>query len=129
MGIARRKAGTVVTCPTCSGQVVVPAPEPSTAQAGSSDPDKPALFEHQDFDQIFGQGANEPRKVMASAAPVESVVPASPVSSAELDALPKPVRLPGIYLAPLTATLCIIFFLILLAIAFLGGYFLGTAAS
>jgi hypothetical protein len=42
-----------------------------------------------------------------------------------MDILPTPVRLPGIYLAPLTATLCIIFFLILLAIAFLSGYFLG----
>ena len=29
MGIARRKAGTVVSCPTCQGQVVVPSPSPS----------------------------------------------------------------------------------------------------
>src|SRR5207253_599174 len=27
MGIARRKAGTVVRCPKCAGQVVVPHPE------------------------------------------------------------------------------------------------------
>src|SRR2546421_13129859 len=33
MGIARRKAGTVVRCPTCSGQVVVPDPG-TAAEAG-----------------------------------------------------------------------------------------------
>src|SRR5437588_259507 len=32
MGNAHRKAGTVVRCPTCSGQVVVPNPEPGTEE-------------------------------------------------------------------------------------------------
>jgi DNA-directed RNA polymerase subunit RPC12/RpoP len=31
MGIARRKAGTVVRCPKCAGQVVVPDPEEDDA--------------------------------------------------------------------------------------------------
>lgn len=31
MGIATRKAGTVVTCPKCAGQVVVPTPDPAQA--------------------------------------------------------------------------------------------------
>lgn len=54
MGIARRKAGTVVSCPTCHGQVVVPTP----SQAPGSDVhekmgDQPVaanVFERQDFD-------------------------------------------------------------------------------
>jgi hypothetical protein len=38
LGIARRKAGTVVKCPNCAGQVIVPAPE---AEDDSSDPESP----------------------------------------------------------------------------------------
>src|SRR5262249_32266945 len=34
MGIARRKAGTVVRCPRCAGQVIVPDPGPEAADAG-----------------------------------------------------------------------------------------------
>src|ERR1051325_10850643 len=37
LGIARRKAGTVVKCPNCAGQVIVPAPE----QADDSDAEAP----------------------------------------------------------------------------------------
>jgi hypothetical protein len=61
MGIARRKAGTVVRCPTCSGQVVVPDPDGAPAE------DKPAagaprqgLFERSDFDQVFDVPGDRP---------------------------------------------------------------------
>jgi hypothetical protein len=55
MGIARRKAGTVVSCPTCQGQVVVPTPEPAIqpvplpppAEAGGPSGN---VFERHDFD-------------------------------------------------------------------------------
>jgi hypothetical protein len=56
MGIARRKAGTVVRCPTCGGQVVVPTPEPPIQPVqlppapGNGPPPPPNLFEQQDFD-------------------------------------------------------------------------------
>src|SRR5204862_5290906 len=45
MGISRRKAGTVVRCPTCSGQVVVP-PENEPAAPLPAGPSKggPDLF-------------------------------------------------------------------------------------
>src|SRR5436190_822786 len=37
LGIARRKAGTVVKCPNCAGQLIVPAPErKEPALAGKS---------------------------------------------------------------------------------------------
>jgi len=44
LGIARRKAGTVVKCPNCSGQLIVPPPEADdlddkTASAGEPEPD------------------------------------------------------------------------------------------
>jgi hypothetical protein len=39
LGIARRKAGTVVKCPNCSGQVIVPSPEEGADE--SADPEDP----------------------------------------------------------------------------------------
>jgi phage FluMu protein Com len=62
MGIARRKAGAVVTCPACKGQIVVPAPDAAALQLPFPQPEAaqpvPALsgniFENQDFDaQVF----------------------------------------------------------------------------
>src|SRR3954467_5764234 len=52
MGIARRKSGTVVRCPTCSGQVVVPNPDlesPPPQKEGEA----PNLFERSDFDDVL----------------------------------------------------------------------------
>src|SRR5258708_573805 len=47
MGIARRKAGTVVSCPMCHGQVVVPTPQ---TPAEADDEPGGNVFERQDFD-------------------------------------------------------------------------------
>jgi DNA-directed RNA polymerase subunit RPC12/RpoP len=49
MGISRKKAGSVVSCPTCSGKVVVPAAEPAPENAPAKPPE-PSPFERQDFD-------------------------------------------------------------------------------
>lgn len=64
MGIARRKSGTVVRCPTCSGQVVVPDPD---VPAQGAPVEKPApgaprqgLFERSDFDQVFDGSGERP---------------------------------------------------------------------
>src|SRR3954468_21726256 len=56
MGIARRKAGTVVRCPTCAGQVIVPTPgpavpEPPRPNKAPKPPGGPALLEQGDFDK------------------------------------------------------------------------------
>src|SRR5581483_5150986 len=56
LGIARRKAGTVVRCPTCSGQVIVPQPEDAEF-ADPEPPQKPHLFERADFDEVFNPNA------------------------------------------------------------------------
>ncbi len=143
MGIARRKAGTVVKCPTCNGQVVVPAGDASTAQAGTSaeHPAANVLFERQDFDQLFGPAGGEPRQVKESSVPKKLAEPDAPAPvtvgesplSLDVDLVPAPttppraVRPPGIHLSPLAALLCGLFILILLAVAFLIGYFVGTA--
>src|SRR5262249_24555691 len=72
MGIARRKAGTVVRCPTCSGQVVVPdpgtagEPEPEPEPVQGMEP-QPALFERSDFDEVFDVPLERPAATMPSA--------------------------------------------------------------
>src|SRR5215831_13122157 len=69
MGIARRKAGTVVRCPRCAGQVIVPDPGPEAVDA----PPAPG--------ESNGPGAEPPR-------PVPSVPSAPPL-------VPPPAPPPG----------------------------------
>jgi len=73
MGITRRKAGTVVSCPTCQGQVVVPSPDPGLEPVPlpSPSPLEPQgqasnVFERQDFDP----GLFNPNPVPAAAPPM-----------------------------------------------------------
>jgi hypothetical protein len=77
MGIARRKAGTVVRCPSCSGQVVVPNPsaektekpqEPASPRPGAV----PELFERSNFDELFDDAAGGKR---SAARPATAAAP------------------------------------------------------
>src|SRR5256714_8815879 len=72
MGLARRKAGTVVRCPTCSGQVVVPDPG-TAAEAGPSPGPGNPLFEGSDFDQLFDLSAprEQPAATVGGSSPEE----------------------------------------------------------
>ena len=58
MGIARRKSGTVVRCPNCAGQVVVPRPDGANldepGEAKPAHPGQPLFFEENDFDEALG---------------------------------------------------------------------------
>ena len=77
MGISRRKAGTVVRCPSCSGQVVVPNPsaEPTEKPHEGASPKaaaQPELFERSNFDELFDDaagGKRSPARQVAAAAP------------------------------------------------------------
>jgi len=77
MGIARRKAGTVVRCPRCAGQVIVPDPGPDAAKAtngpGPEPPpaaaNGPGLFEQSDFEKLFEPGPSVPPPVPVPAPP------------------------------------------------------------
>src|SRR5207237_473885 len=103
LGIARRKAGTVVRCPTCAGQVVVP-----TVDAGGDDEDKAKspgdapLFERSDLDDLFNepqvQPEEKPRAAGAGTAAPPAPRPKTPAPAdedpwsthAEPEARPKP---------------------------------------
>src|SRR5437016_186566 len=52
LGIARRKVGTVVRCPTCAGQVVVPDHDAEGLDKIDDSGNQP-LFERDDFDALF----------------------------------------------------------------------------
>src|SRR5262249_54522624 len=81
MGIAHRKAGTVVRCPTCAGQVIVPHP----TEAGNPRPDQPGderkrlVFERSDFDELFrpDKGGRPPKAMTSEGAGEPAALPSS----------------------------------------------------
>jgi len=59
MGIGRRKAGTIVRCPRCAGEVIVPAAQAVPSAAG---PGVNPLFEQDDFAQELAELQPIPEK-------------------------------------------------------------------
>lgn len=152
MGIARRKAGQVVHCPTCSGQVVVPNPEEEEAQVpvpaeaqtmeSSASGQKPNLLENDDFDKIFEESPSAPPPQPAQAPipkpapmPEPSHTAASsphPVPQYDVEQVDPNALVPmnpegqaGIFLSPARATILTIVGIILLAVAFGAGVLVG----
>lgn len=151
MGIARRKAGTVVKCPNCNGQVVVPIEEgvegPESPPPGTQQP----LFERSDIDEVLGgkrvpappvpePAAAAPPKGPGAFPPSFQPVPAKPsrpketaggalpVPGQQLDFpanLPMPATPPGIVMSPTMATLLSVAVVIALALAFTAGLIVG----
>jgi hypothetical protein len=148
LGIARRKAGTVVRCPTCAGQVVVPAGDAAVED------DKPhanqPLFERSDFDELFNNpvaaGAGAPSQATGGTAAGTAAPPAphprpgdawgthaDPDVEVEplgvprggvpaFEPLPRP---PGIFLTPVRATILTVVIVVGLAVAFAAGLLVG----
>src|SRR5262245_58484860 len=113
LGIARRKAGQVVRCPTCAGQVVVPSPEEvgdeGNAEAGARPAPGAPAFERSDFDEIFQPPAAPPPPPPPvtegpGRAPLDH--PVEPLEPLPLPAAPPPAVSPppGIVLSPAKAT-------------------------
>lgn len=153
MGIARRKAGTVVRCPTCAGQVVVPNPDGAGTEKAPSESEAP-LFERSDFEKVFDSAAGAKQLIEAAPSP-RRTMPASPpppVEPPEVPAAPEvkfnrsepdvaaeqvnpagpfpaPVQQtstrPGIWLSPAMATLLSVVAVVALALAFAAGLLVG----
>ncbi len=137
MGIARRKAGTVVRCPKCAGQVIVPAPVPELVPAEPAGAPGPALFEESDFDQLFE--ASPPLVPSPPVQPLPPVVnplprpaaPPPPLAGAGFDV--QPVNLspaanyqtPGIFLTPVKLTILCVAVVVLLGLSFFLGLLVG----
>ncbi|MBI1830297.1 MAG: hypothetical protein HYR84_02465 [Planctomycetes bacterium] len=116
MGISRRKAGQVVRCPKCAGEIIVPVPEGMEASEPPppppAPPPAPAVFEDKDFDQAFKvPGAVE--------APAVNMTPPPPPMPAPLTPPPAPARL-GLFvpLGMLLLSLAIIVLLLILMFVF-----------
>jgi DNA-directed RNA polymerase subunit RPC12/RpoP len=131
MGIARRKAGQAVRCPTCSGQVIVPKvdEEPEEAPAAPERDGGAALFEKSDFDkELFDSrpsvqvGSARPGG-FASVPPVVAAPPAPPLAPAQIP----PLAPQGILLTPGKATVLAVLFVLLLGAAFFAGMLAGRS--
>jgi DNA-directed RNA polymerase subunit RPC12/RpoP len=116
MAIARRKAGTVVRCPTCSGQVVVPHVEssnqPPAAPPGSTGG---ATLEGNDFNQLFKMPVSGPSGSSFEGGPPPFLTP---------DQSDR-YRPAGILLTPAKGLLLVLIIAVLLGLAFLGGFLAG----
>jgi hypothetical protein len=143
LGIARRKAGTLVNCPTCRRALLVPmedqepapAPAPQPAAAPGPSP-QGALFERDDFDALL----RPPPSLAVDAPPRHnghSPVPAPPRTApppnysaqgpswqpaSESQPAPSPV---GLVLSPARATILTVVVILCLAVAFGAGLLVG----
>jgi hypothetical protein len=64
LGIARRKAGSRVECPTCHARVLVPPTDTGATAPSGEEP----LFERSDFDKVLQVPADEAPSVLANLA-------------------------------------------------------------
>lgn len=154
MGIATRKAGKVITCPKCAGQVVVPKPDPDSI------PDEPApedavpkspheLLEDEELAHLLEMSQEESGQnavAIPTAAKAHSSVASRPSKPHERTVRGHDVTLkngehrtePTQVLAPATSGFFIpmpIFYLLnaaaifLLAMTFFAGYWMGRSSA
>jgi hypothetical protein len=125
MGIATRKAGTVVRCPTCGGQVIVP--HPGAAQPAEQSLQKVGgVFEQTDFDKVLqGPGGSVPPKAAGSS----GNLPAGPLPGVDVEpmSLADGLAVPGGFSFAKFLLVTIVLF-VLLGLAFLAGFLVGRSS-
>lgn len=147
MGIARRKAGTIVNCPKCQGQVIVPNPEGEEESVQTDSENKQEnVFEQDDFDNVL-----QPAPVTAPTpmpGPGPAPQPAAPPNAGGQVAIKEPparttapvwTGLPqqadagllprGLFLTPGLLTLISVLVVLLLGLAFFLGLLLGKSST
>jgi hypothetical protein len=146
LGISRRKAGTVVRCPTCAGQVVVPGSDGDVADSSPS-PSNPLIFERNDFEDLFNtEGAVplEKKESLATAAEAPAALPTAtnppsgawgthpepPYDVERINPTPRlaaaePLPQAGLFLSSRNATLLAVAIAVLLALSFAAGLLVG----
>ena len=146
LGIARRKAGQVVRCPTCAGQVVVPSPDEvpdeENVEAGAPSAPSPPVFERSDFDEVFhAPSAPAPAPPLpitegpghgSAAYDVEPFDPGPlppPAAPRPAPLLPAPAFNPpqGLVLSPAKATVLTVVWIVSVAVAFGVGLLVGLS--
>lgn len=134
LGIARRKAGTVVSCPQCKVNVTVPkgslteektvpvgaiAPVPVSANGSKPKAETP-LFERTDFEALLDPAAKAAARAVLAPPPqmpvaVQQVPQAIAVDEADVVLLPKT-----------NLTLIAVVMVVLIGLAFAAGYLLAA---
>ncbi len=136
LGIARRKAGSPVKCPTCRNEVLVPledeAPAPPPMEP-SPPPPAPNVFDREDFDDLLAGGTTRGGGGVAAPAPPVTRPPAAPAQSpanswSQHQAAPSTPPATGLVLSPGRATLLAVVFVLLLAVSFVAGLLVGRFA-
>ena len=133
IGIARRKAGSMVRCPACRREIAVPTDaEDDSPPVFPPTPARQDLFDRDDFDALLAGGTS-----MAGAKPVPAPVPrplAEIAGPKEVAVGAEPVAVSlvplqgGIVLSPGWVTMLTVVFLLLLAMAFALGLLVGRHA-
>src|SRR5262245_38853510 len=111
MGISHRKAGTVVRCPKCAGEIIVPAPDGAA----------PAPEE---LDQAAAtQGATEQPAAHDPIPPPQPELPPADLPAMLLP--PPPPQRPGLFLSKGTLVVSLAVIVLLLVLVFFLGLIIG----
>jgi hypothetical protein len=159
LGIARRKAGTIINCPHCAEKLIVPTPDPadtaaepdegsvqgSTSEKAFAGAPPPPLFEKIDIDAMlqgkpmirpFGEPVFEPPKQKTIRTesgpgfpPLYSAAPAQAATKPGPSALGPVARPRGYYVSPAKATWLVLLMIVLLALAFGAGWMVRRSIS
>ena len=143
MGISKRKAGTVVKCPKCAGEIIVPTPDGEQPVEESGEPpaqepepaatDQPAAagaFEEKDFEQYFHEAAGA--SPAAVAAPSETAAEPAPPPAEEPsppDLPPPPPARRGLFLSLPMLFFSLVVIVVLLILMFVIGFYLGRHSA
>ena len=115
MGIARRKAGAVVKCPKCAGEIIVPAPEETDTES----PDQPSdgAFDDPNFDPRGDMPAAE-----SPTGGFETPVSSTPAASTA------PKRM-GVFLSVGSLVISVVVVVLLLILTFVMGLVIGQKTA
>jgi biopolymer transport protein ExbD len=127
MAISRRKAGKVVSCPKCAGEIIVPAPEGTQAEEENAAQEGEQPFE----DPKFGADFDRPRAAEnpLAKAPTEAAGAPTNLTPDSIDmSIAKPRR-SGLFMPMwlVLVTACVL--LLLLCLMFGVGFFVGRSAA
>jgi hypothetical protein len=120
IGIARRKAGTEVSCPTCHGKLTVPTDDDGPAPDGANAP----VFEHNDFEDFLRAPFSEEAVRHAAAARGRHGASGAPlvIDVEKLPDRPEPAEAAvGVFLTPVRLAVIAVLVVLLLAASFAAG--------
>jgi hypothetical protein len=126
MGISTRKAGTVIRCPKCAGEIIVPVPEGAAPLAEATEQGAgPEAFEDPKFEQLLNEPVNGNATSIGTQATQNASAPAGVPAALPTQA---PKRL-GLFLPLGWLILSIIVIVLLLVLVFVLGLLIGRQTA